>query len=138
MISRVAGNYSTFTGPNQQSIQSSLSTGKQYIGTQVAQIENIRHLNAPRLAFLGTASLGLFRTLVRALIHFNQIHLGIHGLVHVRWHQLVSTVNKLGSFYMNAKRFFVTTWYNYISFLHYRVVNHTYAILVINLFNLIY
>ena len=72
-------------------------------------IENIRHLDVPGLAFLGTASLGLFRTLVRVLDQLKGVHLHISGVGLVRWHQLVGTVSEIGSFYMNATINFITT-----------------------------
>jgi hypothetical protein len=71
-------------------------------------IENNRHLDAPGLVFLGTASLGLFRTLVRVLDQFKCVHLRISGVGLVHWHQLVGTVSEIGSFYMNATMNFIT------------------------------
>ena len=74
-------------------------------------IENNRHLDAPGLAFLGKVSLGLFRTLVRVLDQFKSIHLRTSGLALVCRHQLVCTVSKIGSFYMNARMKFITIRY---------------------------
>ena len=71
-------------------------------------IKNSRYLNAPGLAFLGTPSLGLFRTLVRVLDQLKGIHLRISGVGLVRWHQPVGTVSEIGSFYMNATMNFIT------------------------------
>ena len=85
-------------------------------------IENNRYLDAPGLAFLGTASLGLFRTLVRVLYQLKGIHLRISGVGLACSHQLVGTVSEIDSFYMNATMSFITTRYKHISFLHYKVV----------------
>ena len=40
------------------------------------------------------------------------------------WHQLVCSVDKMGSFYMNAKTLFVTLCHNFNSFLHDKVAVH--------------
>ena len=57
------------------------------------------------LAFLGTVSLGLFRTLVRVLSQFKSVQLSISGVVLMCWHQLVGTVSESGGFKMNATGF---------------------------------
>ena len=57
----------------------------------------------------GIASLGLFRTLVRVLDQFKRVYLCISGVGLVRWHQLVGTISKIGSFYMNARINFIRT-----------------------------
>jgi hypothetical protein len=50
----------------------------------------------PGLAFVGTSSYANFRTLVRALLYGDAVHVSSSSLVLVSWHKRVATV---GDFY---------------------------------------
>ena len=67
--------------------------------------KNTRQLICMVLAFLGTVSLGLFRTLVQNLDQFAGVQLRGFGFVLVRGHQLIRSVREIGGFYMNARDF---------------------------------
>jgi hypothetical protein len=53
-------------------------------------------MNKPGLAFVGTSSYTNFRTLVRALLYGDVVHVSSRSLVHVSWHERVAAV---GDFY---------------------------------------
>ena len=58
----------------------------------------IRVFKCTGACFLGTVSLGLFRTLVRVLSQFKSVQLSVSGVVIMCWHQLVGTVSESGGF----------------------------------------
>jgi hypothetical protein len=53
-------------------------------------------MNKPGLAFVSTSRPTHFRTLVRVLLYGDVVHVSSSSLVHVHWHERVTTV---GNFY---------------------------------------
>jgi hypothetical protein len=57
----------------------------------------------PGLAFVSTSSYTIFRTLARVLLYGDVVHVSSSSLIHVHWHERVTTVRNFYTEDANAR-----------------------------------